>query len=122
MPESVAQLLRALRPAGLWYGTLSAVVAISVWCLQDKASWSDWPPPIRCAMWSWLVATVLAVPYTHFVSAMTTRAERRSLDQLPVAPPPPQLGGGVGTSSGAPVAPVSGSPVAALPAQAKPQV
>lgn len=116
VPESIAHLLRALRPAGLWYGALSAVVAFSVWCLQDKTGWMDWPAPIRCAMWSWLVATVLAVPYTHLVGAITARIERRSIDALPVAQPPAQLPGGAVASA----TPPATTPAPAVDAAAAP--
>jgi hypothetical protein len=87
LPESVAHLVKALRPAGLWYGALTTVVIVSVWCLQDQA-WEKWPTPIRCATWWWLVASVAAVPYTHVVGAFAARAEREAIRNLPVAGPP----------------------------------
>lgn len=90
LPESVAHLLRALRPAGLWYGTLSAVVVLALWCLHEHA-WADWPAPIRCATWTWLVATVFAVPYTHLIAAVTGWVEQRNVARLPVAHPPAAL-------------------------------
>lgn len=92
IPDIVAGVARGLRPIGLWYAAMTTVVGVLIWGYNDTL-YPFWPVPFRCLLWTWLVATMCAVPYI-FVAGLTgwltERVEATTLRKPPhLAPPTP---------------------------------
>lgn len=60
--DAVSRILHTLRPVGLWYTGLTAVLCLTMWCFQAK-DFDDWPPPLRCLTWGWLGVSCFAPLY-----------------------------------------------------------
>lgn len=80
--NAIQGALRAIRPVGAWFLLLTLFCALSMWLWHD-VPFETWPVPVRCALWSWLIASTSAVVYLHVVSWSVGRASAA----LQAAPP-----------------------------------
>ncbi len=119
VPETVAGVARGLRPVGLWYAALTAVVGLLIWCYHGE-KFDAWPTPFRCSVWLWLVVTVLVVPYLQVSALAAWAVEKISSRSAPTphvaSGAPPALG--VAATGQSP--PASAPPGVAVPSAASP--
>lgn len=99
LPSAVSEIAKGLRPAGLWYASVTAIVGLLLWSYQDLA-FEAWPAPLRYLTWLYLCVTVLALPYIHLTGFALKKIADRTAENAdrPVLPPqvdarpaPPEL-------------------------------
>ncbi len=81
VPQVVTDVLKGLKPAGLWYCTVSLMTGLLIWTSKD-ASWCQWSTPAKFVFWGWVGISALVLPYIHGMSyiqgKLTQRASKRA--------------------------------------------
>ncbi len=75
--QELANLARTLRPLGLWYGVISAIFGTVLWTFHE-VTYHDWPQPLRCFAWTWLVFTTAAPFYLQVMGWIEARVSEKA--------------------------------------------